>query len=261
MKVTAVILSAVALTSALPSPQASANLFKRSDDILKIGSEATGAFVSVLEALTKKVESVAKKTTKKSNFKPAAFVGWNSFKSNGVNLGGWLSQEKGIDPAFFDGNGASAAIDEDSFCEVLGTKTCGKLLEKRYKEFITTDDIDIFASYGVNLIRVPVGYWSFMPAIQGDYYYTGKQLHYLSQIAKYAISKGMHVIVDLHGLPGGQSGLDNQGKTNQIDWWHNSTHMTQTLELVGLATDFILQQSNSDQFTLSLINEPLPALY
>jgi aryl-phospho-beta-D-glucosidase BglC (GH1 family) len=261
MKIATTLLSAVALTSALPSSQAPSDLAKRSTDIFDIADKATGAFVSVLEALADKTESIAKKTIKKSHNKAAPFVGWNSFKSNGVDLGGWLSQEKGIDPAFFDDNGASAAIDEDSFCAVLGQKKCGKLLEQRYKEFITEDDIDIFASYGVNLVRVPLGYWAFMPAIKGDNYYTGKQLHYLSKIAKHAISKGMHVIVDLHGLPGGQSGLDNQGKTNQIDWWHNSTHMDQTLNLVGLATDFILAQSNSNQFTLSIINEPLPALY
>ena len=93
------------------------------------------------------------------------------------------------------------------------------------------------------------------------HYHTGSQLLAFSNIAQYAISRGMHVIVDLHGLPGGQNGLDNQGKTNQLEWWHSEANFDASIKMVKLATDWILLQPNSHQFTLSLINEPLPALY
>jgi len=67
----------------------------------------------------------------------------------------------------------------------------------------------------------------------------------------------MHIIVDLHGLPGGQNGLDNQGRTGTIDWWYNSTNMAYTMTLIDRATDFIIGQPNTNQFTLCIINEPL----
>jgi hypothetical protein len=173
---------------------------------------------------------------------------------------GRLVLEKGIDPSFFNDNGAASAADEDEFCQVLGDIKCGLLLEKRYWSYITKKDIDYYASYGVNLIRVPVGYWAFMLRQKGMHYHTGGQLLAFANIAQYAISKGMHVIVDLHGLPGGQNGLDNQGKTGQLEWWNNDANFDASIKLVKLATDWIKLQPNSNQFTLSIINEPLPAL-
>jgi hypothetical protein len=156
--------------------------------------------------------------------KPNTFPGWKNYKSNGVNLGGWLLLEYNIDPDFFTQN-APAAIDEDSFCSTLGKAKCGALLEKRYLEYITTKDIDNFASFGVNTLRIPIGYWAYMPSLAGNNYYTGNQLIAMHRIAQYAITKhNMHVVVDLHAMPGGQNGLDNQGKTGQLTWWNNQTN-------------------------------------
>jgi aryl-phospho-beta-D-glucosidase BglC (GH1 family) len=193
--------------------------------------------------------------------KPNTFPGWKNYKSNGVNLGGWLLLEYNIDPDFFTQN-APAAIDEDSFCSTLGKAKCGALLEKRYLEYITTKDIDNFASFGVNTLRIPIGYWAYMPSLAGNNYYTGNQLIAMHRIAQYAITKhNMHVVVDLHAMPGGQNGLDNQGKTGQLTWWNNQTNFDASIEMVKKATDDILRQPNSGSYTLSLINEPLPALY
>lgn len=94
---------------------------------------------------------------------PNTFPGWRKYRSNGVNLGGWLLLEKNIQPSFFNDN-APSAIDEDSFCEILGRAKCGALLENRFKTYITTKDIDNFAAYGVNTLRIPIGYWACRPS-------------------------------------------------------------------------------------------------
>ncbi|KAJ4335636.1 hypothetical protein N0V95_008850 [Ascochyta clinopodiicola] len=253
-------LCAAALVNAAPAAKTTA-LEARSDITdLFTSSQLTGPFVNLLNDVANVIKDLTGKTSKPV---PSAtsFRDWKTFKANGVNLGGWLVLEKGIDPAFFDNNGASSAEDEDSFCEVLGDLKCGLLLEQRYRTYFTKKDIDIFATYGVNTIRVPVGYWAFMARQKGMHYHTGGQLLAFSNIAQYAISKGMHVVVDLHGLPGGQNGLDNQGKSRQLEWWHNDANFDASIKLVNLATDWIRLQPNSNQFTLSLINEPLPALY
>ncbi|KAH9897500.1 glycoside hydrolase superfamily [Xylariomycetidae sp. FL2044] len=185
------------------------------------------------------------------------FENWATFKANGVNLGGWLLQEKAIDPIFFEDNAPDAA-DEDSFCEILGQEECGELLEERYKTFFQLCDIDFFASYGVNLLRVPVGYWAFMDAMPGYHYYAGNQLAWLTRLATYAQeTHGMHIVLDLHGLPGGQNGLDNQGKTGELYWWNNQTNFDASVEMVRLATEYVLDQPHPEQWTISLINEPL----
>ncbi|THY81172.1 glycoside hydrolase [Aureobasidium pullulans] len=229
-------------------------------------SNARGPFVNFLKVAAQifvKVEKIIIYWTCPQWTRPTpnAFPGWRNYKSNGVNLGGWLVLEKNIQPSFFNDN-APSAIDEDSFCKTLGQAKCGALLENRYNTYITTKDIDNFAAYGVNTLRIPIGYWAYMPAIAGDNYYTGGQKLAMQKIAQYAISKhNMHIVVDLHGLPGGQNGLDNQGKTGQLTWWNNQTAFDLSIEMVRRATDDILRQPNSGSYTISLINEPLPALY
>jgi aryl-phospho-beta-D-glucosidase BglC (GH1 family) len=231
------------------------------------GSSATrGPFANFLKVATKVFINATKKIIKWTcpqfiRPKPNTFPGWRNYKSNGVNLGGWLLLEFNIDPNFFRTN-APNAIDEDSFCKELGNKACGALLEKRFNEYITTKDIDMFASYGVNTLRIPIGYWAYMPAQADVNYYTGGQLAAMHRIAQYAITKhNMHIVVDLHALPGGQNGLDNQGKTGQLTWWNNQTNFDLSIEMVKKATADILARPNAGSFTLSLINEPLPALY
>ncbi|KAI0470489.1 glycoside hydrolase superfamily [Xylariaceae sp. FL0804] len=253
MKVAFAFASGLALASATAIP---------SFDVAFNSSVATGPFVQLLQNVIEEAKTAVKKVTTKKISTVADFEGWDTFKANGVNLGGWLLQEKGIDPAFFNDNGASEAVDEDSFCQILGKKRCGRLLEERYASYFTTQDIDKFAEYGVNTLRIPVGYWTFMPALSDVHYHTGGQKSYLSKLASYAIgTHGMHVILDLHALPGNQNGLDNAGKVDQLEWWHNETNYDHTLKLVELATEYILDQPYSNQWTLLLINEPLPALY
>jgi len=45
--------------------------------------------------------------------------------------------------------------------------------------------------------------------------------------------------------------------TGTINWWYNSTNMAYTMQLIDRATDYIIGQPHSNQFTLSIINEPL----
>jgi hypothetical protein len=75
------------------------------------------------------------------------YTDWTSFKANGVNLGGWLEQEKVFDQYWWD-QYAPNATDEWTFCEALGDQ-CGPVLEQRYASYISTDDIDKVAAVGM----------------------------------------------------------------------------------------------------------------
>ncbi|CAJ2500491.1 Uu.00g033440.m01.CDS01 [Anthostomella pinea] len=67
----------------------------------------------------------------------------------------------------------------------------------------------------------------------------------------------MHVILDIHELPRGQDALDNQGKTGDLYWWNNQTSFDRSINLAKEATESILVPSRTEQWTLSVINEPL----
>lgn len=277
MKFSQALILAAPLVSALPTIENNA-VVKRDTSLFNFVETAVGSIIDAVNNAISVAQSVTQTQVTFQVPAPSSFQSWKTYKANGVNLGGWLVLEKGIDPAFFNNSGAASAIDEDSFCKLLGPIKCALALEERYATYFTNSDIDEFASYGVNTLRVPVGYWAFMPALKGDHYYTGSQLLHLGALSQYAITKGMHIIVDLHGLPGGQNAFDNQGKVGALDWvsnghlrrtqkfirlililqWNNSTNFAHTLDLVNLATNWILAQPNNNHFTLSLINEPLP---
>ena len=134
------------------------------------------------------------------------YVNWRKFRANGVNLGGWLAQEANIDPYWWD-QYCRNTVDEWTCCVKLGDQ-CDSVFEKRYARYITTKNIDKLASSGVNLIRIPTTYAAWVK-IPGAGYHSGNQQKYFKQVADYAIKKyGMHVILDLHSLPGGVNGLD-----------------------------------------------------
>lgn len=71
---------------------------------------------------------------------------------------------------------------------------------------------------GLNSVRLPVGwwYWADSAGIDREPYTTPKQGindadHPIVRVIKMAQQNDLVVIVDLHGAPGSQNGLDNSG--------------------------------------------------
>ncbi|KAJ4311486.1 hypothetical protein N0V94_007927 [Neodidymelliopsis sp. IMI 364377] len=183
------------------------------------------------------------------------YVNWRKFHANGVNLGGWLAQEATIDPYWWD-QYCRGTVDEWNCCVQLGDQ-CNTVFEKRYATYITTKDIDKLASGGVNLIRIPTTYaaWVKFP---GAGYHSGKQTQYLKKIADYAIKKyGMHVVVDIHSLPGGVNGLDIGERVGKWDWFNNQTNLDRSLQVVDAALNFIQTSGSPQSYSFAPINEPV----
>lgn len=83
-------------------------------------------------------------------------------KSKGVNLGGWLVVEHWMTsnsviwenvPEYLHGYG------EFRLMQYLGHGTGDARFEKHRSEWITEGDIKELASYGINTVRVPIGFW------------------------------------------------------------------------------------------------------
>lgn len=182
------------------------------------------------------------------------YLDWRAFKANGVNLGGWLVQESTIDSDFWAANAGNAS-DEWGMCQHLGPR-CGPVLEHRYATFITTHDIDRLAAAGVQVLRIPTTYaaWIRLP---GSQLYSGSQTAHLRAITDHAINThGMHIILDLHSLPGGLNGLTIGEATGHWDWFHNETALQHSLSAVDAVLSFIQQSYSPQSFTLEPLNEP-----
>jgi glucan 1,3-beta-glucosidase len=53
---------------------------------------------------------------------------------------------------------APNAVDDYTFAQALGDKTAS-VLNPYWESWVTNADIDAIAAAGVNMIRIPVGYW------------------------------------------------------------------------------------------------------
>jgi aryl-phospho-beta-D-glucosidase BglC (GH1 family) len=182
------------------------------------------------------------------------YVDWSTFNATGVNLGGWMVQELTIDTGFW-ADFAGNKTDEWTVCTANKT-TCGKALERRYATWIKPCDIDRLAAAGINLLRIPTNYATWIE-VPGSQLYHGNQIEYLRKITTHAVEKhGMHVVLDLHSLPGGLNGLDIGERVGAREWFHNTTALSYSLAAVDRVLDFIAHSGHPQHFTLEPANEP-----
>jgi len=113
----------------------------------------------------------------------------------GVNLGGWLILESWMNS---DVMSASNATDQYSFDQTTGAE---EALQKHWSSYITQDDFKQMSEWGVNAVRIPIGYWAYnntnTPYIKGADEYLEKAIGWARQYK-------IQVLVDCHGSPGSQ---------------------------------------------------------
>lgn len=183
------------------------------------------------------------------------YVDWRKFHATGVNLGGWLVQEPNIDPYWWGIHGGTPETDEWTWCQNLGDQ-CGPVLEQRYASYITTDFIDKLATVGTTIIRIPTTYAAWIQ-VPGSELYHGNQVSYLGKISTYAIEKyGMHVIIDMHSVPGGSNGLTIGEATGHLAWWNNATNLDLSFQAIEQIINYIQTSGYPNHYTLEPINEP-----
>ncbi|CAD6586594.1 MAG: hypothetical protein TREMPRED_004495, partial [Tremellales sp. Tagirdzhanova-0007] len=90
----------------------------------------------------------------------------------------------------------------------------------------------------------------FEPYVQG-------QLPYLERALYWSDEYGIDVLLDLHGLPGGQNGQDNQGRQGPIEFQANSTNMNRAMmALANMTETATANRFNGVVKAIELTNEP-----
>ncbi len=128
----------------------------------------------------------------------------------GVNLGGWMIQECWMCPVTgADGEWGNLDTIEAFEANGLTEEQIQTLFDTYQENWITEYDLDIIAEAGANCVRVPFWYRNFMKNEAGDWIEEDLDQNpgfkRLDWIIEEAGSRGMYVILDLHGAPGGQS--------------------------------------------------------
>ncbi|KAL6719025.1 hypothetical protein ACLMJK_003260 [Lecanora helva] len=150
---------------------------------------------------------------------PSPIAAWlpSSGKIRGVNLGSQFVVEPWMASNEWSSMGCDSSSQSEFDCvSQLGQSQANAAWAKHWASWIIHADITEMKSYGLNTIRVPVGYW-----IREDIVYSDSEhfpqggLKYLEQICGWASDAGLYVIIDLHGAPGAQ--VANNADTGQYN--------------------------------------------
>lgn len=164
----------------------------------------------------------------------------------GINLGGWLVTEPWITPSVYEGSGAHNEY------QLVSTPGGAERLRKHHEQFITEDDIAWLAGRGIELLRVPIGYWLF-----GDsppYIGTIERLDWLMDTAS---AYNVKVLLCLHAAPGAQNTAEHSGSGNQhhdTTWLKNKRAQEQTIDVLRKIAE--RYKNHSSLWGLELLNEP-----
>ncbi|KAI0899156.1 glycoside hydrolase family 5 protein [Annulohypoxylon nitens] len=183
----------------------------------------------------------------------------NNGKIRGVNLGSQFIIEPWMANDEWHSMGCGNANDEWQCVKALGQDKADAAFKKHWDTWTTQDDIKTIKSYGLNTVRIPVGYWIREDLVQQGEYFPRGGLSYLDRLVGWCADAGIYVIMDLHGGPGAQfpnqqytgHGVSSPGfytKDNYeraykfLEWMANRIHTNNNYRTVG---------------TLEVINEPV----
>jgi glucan 1,3-beta-glucosidase len=152
-------------------------------------------------------------------------------KIRGVNIGGWLVLEPWITPSLFypflGKNNNKIGMDMYTFCEILGPIKANNILLNHWSTWVTEKHIQILSENKINLLRIPIGDWMYVPygpfsVVQNDVKCTDGSLEALDYLFSLAQKHNIRVLLDLHGVKGSQNGFDNSGQAIDVQIVNNT---------------------------------------
>ncbi|KAI5966487.1 exgA [Candida pseudojiufengensis] len=179
----------------------------------------------------------------------------------GVNLGGWFVLEPYIKPSLFGTwlFPQNTPVDEYHFTKQLGKTAALQVLKQHWASWYTEADFEQMSYLGLNVVRIPIGYWAFQ-LLDNDPYVQG-QVEYLDKALQWSRNHNIKVWIDLHGAPGSQNGFDNSGLRDTLDW-QKGNNVQITLNVLQKIFEKYGSSNYQDVVIgIELLNEPLgPAL-
>jgi endoglucanase len=175
----------------------------------------------------------------------------------GVNLGGWLLFEGWMTPIL----DAGKEVEDDwSVREVLaararagrlGADTPDSLIASYEDAWITEADLDNIAALGFNVIRLPFWYRNLQ---EEDGTWRPDRFEKIDWLVTNAWKRHIYVILDFHGLPGGQSENAHTGRKGKNELWNNNEYLKRSTKIwQEVAKHF---KNNPAVAAYDLINEP-----
>ncbi len=175
----------------------------------------------------------------------------------GVSLGNWLVLERWMDEDWFVAQAGGNAWDEWGFMQSVGDRAAS-ILEDHWNTWVVESDLDTLLSVGVNHIRIPVGYWAFIPTAGAEPFRNFTQLDHLEQMLGWLYKRNMRALIDLHGMPGSQNGDQSSGQNTTNPTWFNDYNQGRSDQCIDAVISWI--QSNPYRSVITGVapaNEPV----
>jgi endoglucanase len=135
-----------------------------------------------------------------------------NFAIKGINLGNWLVPEGYM----FKFKHALSPTEIAGVIETLvGPEQAARFWTEFRDVYVAKDDIDFIKAAGFNTVRVPLNWRLFVEpgATANDDKFEGPGWALLDRLVQWCHEDGLHVIVDLHAAPGGQTGVNHDDGT------------------------------------------------
>jgi glucan endo-1,6-beta-glucosidase len=181
------------------------------------------------------------------NFKPI----------RGVNLGSLFILEYWMTSDFADGIGCTGLSEFDCVSKI-GQDVANEKFQEHWRDWITEEDLDTIQSYGLNTIRIPIGYWFLESLVDGSEHFPRGGAEYLDRIVGWATARGFYIILDLHGAPGAQVTNVFTGQNNPKPGFYGSYNYERAFKWLEWMTSKI--HTDEKYFRvgmIELVNEPL----
>ena len=182
----------------------------------------------------------------------AAYNDYGSFKS--VNDQGIVEEYEEIYQEEMDAILAERVAKGDFTQEQLD-----QLLDAFFYAYCTEADFKLISDTGLNTIRLPMYYRNFMEGpddaltMRADAF---EKLDYFLELAK---KYDLKVIIDMHGVVGGQSGYEHCG-TRDMDFWDTEIYIQEMCDLWrNIASYYVNERPDlaSTIVAYDLVNEPV----
>jgi len=174
----------------------------------------------------------------------------------GIGLGGWMLQEGYM----LQIPGPQYKI-EANITDLIGAARKAEFYEAWYANHMREADVAAMARWGYNLIRLPMHYQLFTPAIEaepqaGEITFREKGFLMIDQLIEWCKTHHIYLILDLHAAPGGQGkNADiNDYDPTKPSLWESVDNQQKTIALWQK-----LAERYKDEPTIAaydLINEP-----
>lgn len=153
--------------------------------------------------------------------------------------------------------------DEWTFTSWLGRDGARSTLETHWDTWITEDDFRRMADYGLNAVRIPVPHFAWNLSTETEPYVGDQaQVPYIERALNWSSVYGMDVILDIHTVPGSQSGQDNSGRLGDVQFHWNATNSARAVDALGQMTAWATQDRfNGVVKAIELLNEPYIEAY